>query len=291
MNTNRDYLNYVTRHMEMLNQILNQMENMNNNMYNNYGRRYSSSTPPASTPPVSTTRRQARSYSSAHPQPVTSSIPSAIGTNSTTNNTNTASTTLSPLINNMINSLFWDPVAIGASEQQINAGTTAIEFANLPEGTATCPITMEPFTEESDICQITACGHCFSRRSLSRWFQNHVTCPVCRYDIREIGNNANQFGAIGNDIVDPLSTPRRFQTSATPTPIQPSLDQPLTYQFDITMNTQDLLNNMQPTAGSMSGAATELTDTTRRNASNRTSGYTASYYNLPYPPNNDGTQL
>ena len=282
MNTSRDYLNYVTRHMEMLNQILNQMENMNNNMYNNYGRRYSTSTPPAST-----TRRQSRSYSSARRQPDNTTLPSAIGTNST--NTNTASTTLSPLINNMINSLFWDPVAIGASEQEINAATAPIEFADLPEGTTTCPITMEPFTEESDICQITSCGHCFSRRSLSRWFQNHVTCPVCRHDIRENRYNRNPLGAIGNDIGDPQSRPRTFQTSATPTPIQPSLDQPLTYQFDITMNTQDLLNNIQSTAESGSGA--ELTDTTRRNASNRSSGYTASYYNLPYPPNNGGTQL
>ena len=61
----------------------------------------------------------------------------------------------------MINSLFWEPIAIGATQEQIDAATSTIAFADLPEGTGTCPITMEPFTEDSDIVQINRCSHCF----------------------------------------------------------------------------------------------------------------------------------
>jgi hypothetical protein len=33
MNNNRDYVNYITRHLETLNTIIDQMESINRNMY------------------------------------------------------------------------------------------------------------------------------------------------------------------------------------------------------------------------------------------------------------------
>lgn len=262
MNTNRDYLNYVTRHMEMLNQIIGQMEVLNSNMYNSYGRRNNNSTSSNTTQSRSSTRRTPnRPYSSLHSREQNPTVsrsmfsnidPSPLRNNTTTTTANNSN--LSPLINNMINSLFWDPVQIGASEAEIEAATNTISFADLPETSTTCPITMEPFTEESEITQITRCGHCFSRRHLSRWFQNHVTCPVCRHDIREINGGTNENDITGNNNTRNSLTLNR--------------NQPLTYQFDISMNT--------PTLNSPATEQPTLSN----------NGYTATYFNVPYPSQN-----
>jgi len=48
-----------------------------------------------------------------------------------------------------------------------------------------CPITLEPFIHNSHICRIKHCGHEFKTIALYIWFRTHVTCPVCRFDIRE----------------------------------------------------------------------------------------------------------
>ena len=154
MNTNRDYVNYVTRHTELLNQILNQMENLNNNMYSATTRRNNSPTPGETT----TIRTQNRPYSSNRTRMVTprtaTQTPSPLGNRvseiippppNTAPPAATTTTGLTPLINNMINSLFWEPIAVGATQEQIDTATSTIAFADLPEGTGTCPITMEPF--------------------------------------------------------------------------------------------------------------------------------------------------
>ena len=288
MNTNRDYVNYVTRHTELLNQILNQMENLNNNMYSTTTRRNNSPTRSEN----SSVRSQNRPYSSNRTRTVTprsttqtfsplgnsvsslvppppETIPPAVPT------TTTSRTGITPLINNMINSLFWEPIQIGATQEQIDAATSTITFADLPEGIGTCPITMEPFTEDSDIVQINRCSHCFSRRHLDRWFRNHVTCPVCRHDIRE--NNTTEHNnlvmAIGNDLVNQESEPN----ASAPQPM--SADRPLTYQFDITMNSNDLLNGLLQEGATRNGVGA-----IGNNSTNNT-GYSASYYNFPYPPN------
>tara|TARA_A100001015_G_C15028042_1_gene731575 strand:+ start:2433 stop:3089 length:657 start_codon:yes stop_codon:yes gene_type:complete len=53
-----------------------------------------------------------------------------------------------------------------------------------------CPITMVPFTPNDTVMLIKHCKHCFNEPALMRWFSNHVTCPVCRYDIRNYSDNA-----------------------------------------------------------------------------------------------------
>ena len=54
-----------------------------------------------------------------------------------------------------------------------------------------CPITMEDFVEGDRLIQIIPCGHAFKDEPIINWFQEHVRCPVCRYDIRDYtpGNN------------------------------------------------------------------------------------------------------
>jgi hypothetical protein len=46
-----------------------------------------------------------------------------------------------------------------------------------------CPISREQFTEEQTITMINHCEHIFNPSDLTRWFQSHTTCPVCRFNI------------------------------------------------------------------------------------------------------------
>ena len=50
---------------------------------------------------------------------------------------------------------------------------------------ATCPISRDEFSDESEITLIRGCNHIFNRSSLREWFVSHSTCPMCRSDIRD----------------------------------------------------------------------------------------------------------
>jgi len=47
-----------------------------------------------------------------------------------------------------------------------------------------CPISHEPFNENSQVTIIRHCGHIFNTPELNTWFSNNSVCPVCRYDVR-----------------------------------------------------------------------------------------------------------
>lgn len=88
---------------------------------------------------------------------------------------------------------FYNPVPVAPSLEQINAATTDVLFSEIEEPVnATCPITLERFTDEQMVCQIKHCGHIFNREELLSWFVNNVRCPVCRYDVREYTNTNTQ---------------------------------------------------------------------------------------------------
>ena len=92
-------------------------------------------------------------------------------------------------------SWFWDSVPIYPTQAEINQATSIVPYSELEnqettERQLTCPITMEHFSENMEIIKINYCGHCFKKDALLRWFRNHVSCPVCRHDIREIPNNS-----------------------------------------------------------------------------------------------------
>lgn len=58
-------------------------------------------------------------------------------------------------------------------------------LANARMGQETCPIAAIPLQECSKIC-ITSCFHIFDTQSLSRWREDHTTCPVCRASIENV---------------------------------------------------------------------------------------------------------
>jgi hypothetical protein len=74
--------------------------------------------------------------------------------------------------------------------KQLNIGNKTIltvhEYCNLTkeekENNKECPITMEPFCDDSVII-ISICGHIFSSESIICWLRSNKSCPICRKKI------------------------------------------------------------------------------------------------------------
>lgn len=110
---------------------------------------------------------------------------------------------LTDLFNN-INFTFQN-VPVFPSLSQIQSATTChyytdLEFNNNPN--ERCPITMDEFQINDEVCVIRHCGHVFKKESLYRWFNNNVRCPVCRYDIRDYRENDNENNNDNETVID-----------------------------------------------------------------------------------------
>lgn len=80
---------------------------------------------------------------------------------------------------------FFSPISIYPSEQQIQHSVRILKYNEIENPlNLSCPISLENFNEEDEVCQIIYCGHIFNIDPLNEWFRSNVRCPVCRYDIR-----------------------------------------------------------------------------------------------------------
>jgi len=80
---------------------------------------------------------------------------------------------------------FYSNVPVVATPTQIQNATRVVQFSEIDNPiNNSCPITLEPFTNESTVTQILGCNHLFNPESFNSWFETNVRCPVCRYDIR-----------------------------------------------------------------------------------------------------------
>jgi hypothetical protein len=96
-----------------------------------------------------------------------------------TNRTNYVNT----LWNNFDN--LYANVIVRPTTLEIQTGTRNILFSQIENPlNSNCPISLEPFDPETEVTQISGCGHIFHTDSLNSWFHRNVRCPVCRYDIR-----------------------------------------------------------------------------------------------------------
>ena len=227
MNQNNEYSNYAYRHLELLSSVMRQLDTINLNMSNIYSNRSHTRTN------IPNDLYNIPSYSQQNPlrqnRPYTSRRSTS---NSTTTyaTPNTTTTTLdnnvTNLATNILNSLFWDPVSVYPTQEEIENATSSVSFSDLNDNSSRCPITLEPFTENSDILRINTCGHCFTRSGITRWFRNHVSCPVCRHDIR---GGINQTA--GNDNENETENINNTQT----------------LQFDFTINPTSTSNGSMMT--------------------------------------------
>ena len=74
------------------------------------------------------------------------------------------------------------PSNTGITTAQFHEATRIIQYdASMNE--IRCPICLEDFQVGENICQINQCGHIFKETELTRWFERHSVCPVCRSDV------------------------------------------------------------------------------------------------------------
>ena len=228
-----------------------------------------------------------RNRSSSIPRPRSrnwrySSIPSrstVSRTNSNNNSNTNSNTNTNTNINEILNQAFsglldtpLNPVVVRASPEVISQATENLLFSELPNDIQryqSCPVSHEPFTDNTEITRIRSCGHYFSRPAFRQWFDINVHCPICRQDIRDnipndnnnslqnsISNSSNNSALIDNsqnqirnirmseasgqtlqDFVNTISNDINNNSSRI---------QPISYQFDFipeNINLNDSSNN------------------------------------------------
>jgi len=104
----------------------------------------------------------------------------------TTGNT---SRNLSNHFSRILNS-FLEPVNITPTQTQIENATRNIVYGDILDPiNNSCPISLETFTDTSNVTMIRHCRHIFNTTNLMSWFGSNCKCPVCRYDIRNYDAN------------------------------------------------------------------------------------------------------
>lgn len=89
----------------------------------------------------------------------------------------------SPYGLNNLQSFLNDRVHVFPSPEQIEAGTiltTAIQTQD-----DNCSICQDPIEQDQPMRMIRHCAHRFHQECIDTWFQQNVSCPTCRHDIRE----------------------------------------------------------------------------------------------------------
>lgn len=97
--------------------------------------------------------------------------------------------------NDMLNFIqnFYSNVPVVATPAQIQSATRLTRFSDIINPiNSSCPITLEPFTNDANVTEILGCNHLFQPEALTSWLQSNVRCPVCRYDIRTNRISARQ---------------------------------------------------------------------------------------------------
>ena len=114
---------------------------------------------------------------------------------------------------------FFDPVIIYPTQSQIENATRFVQYDTITNpSNETCPFTCEAFTNQDMVRQILYCGHICSSVGFNTWFASNISCPICRYDIRNyqptrLFNNEQLVSSIPS----PPSTSTTPNTTPTPT--------------------------------------------------------------------------
>ena len=215
-NLYNDYARFSLRYLDTVNQIMRQLDLVNRNFYQIATRNYRYGS--------NTTNRYSRRYTN----------PDNIWTSPLNINTNT-NPTMQNWAANFLNNTFWNNVVVYPTQTEIENATSQVALSDLPPGTISCPITMERFTENTEILRINHCGHVFTRDAILRWFRNHVNCPVCRHDIR---TQAQGAAANTHQQNDETNAESNAASNANPNVHHQ------VYQFDFTLDTPDMMTNI-----------------------------------------------
>ena len=105
------------------------------------------------------------------------------------------------------------PVIVRPSDEEIERATETLVFHQIENPqTLSCPISLDPLNQDDEILRIKFCGHYFLKEKIIPWFNSHVHCPLCRYDIREWReNDSNSNAASSSDSATPSNTQEEDQ--------------------------------------------------------------------------------
>jgi hypothetical protein len=78
---------------------------------------------------------------------------------------------------------FLEPVTVRPTESQIRQGSRI--FSAYQGLEVTCAICQAACEEGQMVRQLNFCSHNFHQSCVDTWFEQHVTCPICRHDIRD----------------------------------------------------------------------------------------------------------
>jgi hypothetical protein len=131
-------------------------------------------------------QRQSRNQQYGYYRQNNNSIPNTRfnWTRTTRNHLDTLNTNI---INEAINRIFprtFQDVVVSPTSEQITRATETFTYHLIDDLHTQCPITLDEFQENENVCRIRHCGHTFRENAIRNWFQQNVRCPVCRYDIR-----------------------------------------------------------------------------------------------------------
>jgi len=76
-----------------------------------------------------------------------------------------------------------DRVHVFPSPEQIEAGTILTTALHTQDDN--CTICQDPIEQNQSMRMIRHCSHRFHQDCIDTWFEQHVSCPTCRHDIRE----------------------------------------------------------------------------------------------------------
>lgn len=120
-----------------------------------------------------------------------SEIPSILSIPITTSTQDTNEPSLYSNIITMLNTQLRDRIQNRASttsrvmhltNEQICISTRIIKYST-EFNEQRCPISLDEFVVDENICQIKQCSHIFKNNSLMNWLRSNSHCPVCRYDL------------------------------------------------------------------------------------------------------------
>jgi hypothetical protein len=139
-------------------------------------------------------------------------------------------------------------VPVRPTNEQIQHATRSLRYRDIPNPqNDSCPISLDRFEQDDLVTQIIHCGHIFCQTELQEWFQDHVRCPVCRYDIRDYtatasSSTATASSSTATSLEASSSTPSSSNISNLTVVRNPTTNQTEQIMFDLEVDNQ--LNNL-----------------------------------------------
>jgi len=81
-----------------------------------------------------------------------------------------------------------------------------------------CPISLNAFNAQDIVTQLRSCGHIFNSSDISRWFENHTICPVCRHNLLSTNpesTNTQSFMELANQIIASIENSENVEYDAS----------------------------------------------------------------------------